>query len=139
MRFGGKTKVFTVAVKIAIADDNASIRKVLRRFIESQTNWHVCGEADNGEAAILLVQQQKPDVLVLDLSMPGMKGFDAARKIALISPDTRIVLFTVHASDRVLKEAKGLGIRAVVSKDADFTLQRLLVALHEPNDTLRAA
>ena len=128
-----------MAVKIAIADDNASIRKVLRTFIESQTNWHVCGEAENGEAAILLVQQHKPDVLVLDLSMPGMKGFDAAREIAIISPHTRIVLFTVHASDRVIKEAKGLGIRAVVSKDADFTLQRLLVALHEPNDTLRAA
>lgn len=131
--------MFTVAVKIAIADDNASIRKVLRTFIESQTNWQVCGEADNGEAAVFLVQRHNPDLLVLDLSMSVMNGFDAARKIASISPKTKIVLFTIHANDRVLKEAKGLGIRAVVSKDADFTLQRLLIALDEPNDTLQAA
>lgn len=83
-----------MSVKIAIVDDSPSICQILRTFFESKTDWQVCGEAENGAAAIQLVQRLRPDLLVLDLSMPVMNGLDAARRIAAISPSTRIVLFT---------------------------------------------
>jgi two-component system nitrate/nitrite response regulator NarL len=108
-------------------------------FIESHTDWQVCGEAGDGDAGVSLVQQLKPDLLVLDLLMPVMNGFDAARKIVAISPMTKIVLFTGHADEEVLKEAYSVGIRAVLSKDADHALQRLLAALNEADDTVHAA
>ena len=130
---------FTVSPKVAIVDDSSTIRYLVRLFIESHTDWQVCGEADDGEAGVSLVQQLKPDLLVLDLLMPVMNGLDAARKIVAISPMTKIVLFTGHADEEVLKKAYSVGIRAVLSKDADNALQRLLAALHDANDNLQAA
>jgi len=127
-----------VSPKVAIVDDSSAIRYLVRLFIESHTDWQVCGEADDGEAGVSLVQQLKPDLLVLDLLMPVMNGFDAARKMVAVSPMTKIVLFTGHADEKVLKEAYSVGIRAVLSKDADNALQRLLAALHEANDTVHA-
>lgn len=123
-------------VKIAIADDSASIRRVVRQFIESKTDWQVCGEADNGEAAVCLAGRQQPNLLVLDLSMPVMNGLQAARKIAGISPKTRIVLFTGYPTKQVQKEAKSAGIRAVLSKDEDSSLQHLLTTLNEAKDNI---
>ena len=130
---------FTLFPKIAIVDDSSAIRHLVRLLIESHTDWQVCGEADDGEAGVALVQQFKPDPLVLDLLMPVMNGFDAARKMAAISPKTRIGLFTGHADEQVLKEARSAGIRAMLTKDADNALLRLLAALHEANDTIQAA
>lgn len=89
-----------MSLKIAIADDSPAIRSAIRSFIESNTEWQVCGEARDGQAALFVVQRHKPDFLVLDLSMPVMNGLEAARKIAVISPKTRIVLFTGHARDQ---------------------------------------
>ncbi len=78
-------------MKIAIADDSPAIREALRSFIQSKTDWQVCGEAEDGEAAVALTQRLHPDLLVLDLSMPVMNGFEAARKIVRIAPSIRIV------------------------------------------------
>jgi DNA-binding NarL/FixJ family response regulator len=130
---------FTASPKVAIVDDSSTIRHLVRLFIESHTDWQVCGEAGDGDAGVSLVQQLKPDLLVLDLLMPVMNGFDAARKIVAISPMTKIVLFTGHADEEVLKEAYSVGIRAVLSKNADHALQHLLAALHEADDTVHAA
>ena len=68
-----------MAVKILLVDDNAVVRRALRYSIESQTDWEVAGEAENGKVAIELVQRSSPDVIILDLSMPVMNGLDAAR------------------------------------------------------------
>jgi DNA-binding NarL/FixJ family response regulator len=127
-----------MSAKIAIADDSAGIRSALRTVIESNTEWQVCGEAENGQDAVLLVQRQKPDVLVLDLSMPVMNGLEAARKIATISPKTKIV-FTWHASREVLRDAKIAGIRAVLSKGEGGMLESLVTTLHEASDRREAA
>jgi YesN/AraC family two-component response regulator len=71
-----------MAVKILLVDDNAVVRRALRCSIESQTDWEVAGEAENGKVAIELVQRSSPDVIILDLSMPVMNGLDAARHIS---------------------------------------------------------
>jgi len=77
--------------------------------------------------------------LVLDLSMPVMNGLDAARKIALVSPKTRIVLFTGYASEHLLTEARSAGIRAVIRKDEDSSVARLISALREAASTIQPA
>jgi DNA-binding NarL/FixJ family response regulator len=127
-----------VSLKIAIADDSAAIRFAFRWWIESYTNWQICGEAADSEAAVFLAQRLKPDLLVLDLSMPVMNGLDAARKIAFVSPKTRIVLFTGYASN-LLTEAKSVGIRAVIPKGEASSVQDLISALREAASTFQAA
>src|ERR1700758_183726 len=75
-----------IPTKIAIADDSPVIRRALRLFLQSSTDWQICGEVENGAAAVALVERLHPDLLILDLSMPVMNGLDAARKILSISP-----------------------------------------------------
>ena len=118
-------------IKIAIADDSPVIRRALRLFIQSSTDWQICGEAENGAEAVALVERTHPDLLVLDLSMPVMNGLDAARRILPISPGTAIVLFTAHASEQLHTEAKSIGIRAVVPKDGKTSMDALVAALRD--------
>lgn len=126
-------------IKIAIADDSAAIRSTLRMIIESNTDWDLCGEAPDGEAAVFLAQRFKPDLMILDLSMPVMNGLDAARKIACISPATRMVLFTAHACEQLSRDADSVGIRAVIAKNGKDTVERLISTLRHEAGTPVAA
>lgn len=126
-------------VKVAIVDDSPTIRHTIRTFLESKTDWQICGEADNGAAAIELVQSLKPDLLILDLSMPVMSGLDAARRIAVISPKTGMVMFTAHSSEQLQIEATNAGIQAVLSKDSPASLEQLTATLQQLASTGRAA
>jgi DNA-binding NarL/FixJ family response regulator len=120
-----------MSIKVAIVDDYPPIRKAIRSCIESKTDWQVCGEAEDGEAAVDLVRSLSPDLVVLDLSMPRLNGLDAARKIAAVSPQTKMILFTGYSCEQLLSEAKRVGIRAVLSKDLDDSLEHLLAVLKE--------
>jgi DNA-binding NarL/FixJ family response regulator len=120
-----------MSIKIGIVDDNPAIRAALRSCIESDTDWQVCGEAEDGVAALALVKQYSPDLLILDLSMPKMDGLEAARKIRVIAPKTEIVLFTNYAGAELQRLAKSIGIGAVVAKDASGSLLHLLAVLRE--------
>jgi DNA-binding NarL/FixJ family response regulator len=83
--------------KILVADDNAMIRKSLCRIFEIEENYDLCAEAVNGEEAIALALQHKPDLIVLDFRMPGMNGIEAAHELKRILPNVPIILFTIHA------------------------------------------
>lgn len=107
-----------MAIKIILVDDNAVVRRALRYSIESQTDWEVAGEAENGKVAVELVQQSSPDVIVLDLSMPVMNGLDAARHIRALAPRSRILLFTLHACPQLVEDARKVGIDEVLSKSS---------------------
>jgi len=117
--------------KIAIVDDHPTIRKVIRSFIESNTDWEVCGEAGDGEAAISVAVRLNPDLIVLDLSMPVMNGLDAARAIASVCPNSQMVLFTAHSNNQLMLEAERVGIRAVLPKDGSNSLDQLLSVLRQ--------
>jgi NarL family two-component system response regulator YdfI len=104
---------------ILIVDDSPVIRSSLRSCIAQNSDWEVCGDAENGKVALDLVQRLHPEVVLLDLSMPVMNGFDAARQIREIAPCTHIVLFTLHASPQVMEEARKLGVHDVVSKSGE--------------------
>jgi DNA-binding NarL/FixJ family response regulator len=102
--------------RILLADDSPPIRKVLRTVLEINSAREICGEAEDGEAAVRLTQQLKPDVVVLDLAMPIMDGLEAARRIAVIAPTVVMLMFTLHVSEQLVKEAHKAGIREVLSK-----------------------
>ena len=108
-------------LNILIADDNASVRHLLRRTVEDNAELSVCGEAENGQIAVEQVKQSNPDVVILDYQMPLMNGLEAAREIGRIAPETTLVLFTLHTHPEVLKQAEAAGIRRVFSKPDSFS------------------
>jgi DNA-binding NarL/FixJ family response regulator len=100
---------------ILIADNSPVIRHSLRRMFQEQ-GWEVCGEASDGREAIAKAQQVRPDVIVLDVSMPVMNGISAARCLQKMVPDAHLILFTFF-DDLLSPDAMRLaGISAVVSK-----------------------
>ena len=117
-----------MATRILVVDDTLAIRRSLRLRIETETDWEICGEAENGRDAIERVKELHPDVVLLDLSMPVMNGLDAARRIKAIAPSTHILMFTLHTYPQLLDEARKVGIANVVSK-SDAAGPNLLRAL----------
>jgi NarL family two-component system response regulator LiaR len=103
-------------IRILIADDHALIRKMVRVILEGYSRFEVCGEAYNGAKAIEEAQRLKPDVVVLNVSMPVVDGFAAARVIKAKVPDTAIVILSANADKRFIDEAKKIGVRAYVAK-----------------------
>ena len=109
-----------MASKILIVDDSRAVRRLIRSSIEKQTDWVVCGEAENGKIAVALVEELRPHFVILDLSMPVMNGLDAAREISRIAPGMPMIMFTMHAVDGLRKDAQRVGIKHVFSKENGF-------------------
>ncbi|MGB9068011.1 MAG: response regulator transcription factor [Candidatus Acidiferrales bacterium] len=102
--------------KILIADDSDNTRIYIRSALLSH-GWTVCGEAANGLQAVQMASQLKPDLVVLDLSMPVLTGLEAAKEILQASPELPIVLFTLHEAPQVREAAARVGVLKVVSKE----------------------
>jgi len=113
---------------VLIADDSAAIRDLLRCRIERDSDWQICGEAENGEAVLEKVKELRPDAVILDFEMPVMNGLETARQITRLAPNTAVVMLTGHNSDQLLKDARAAGIKDVLSK-SDGSSKRLLASL----------
>ena len=105
-----------MSTTVLIVDDSPPIRRSLRAWFERRDGWEVCGEAENGAVAVERVKALNPDIVILDLSMPVMNGLEAARKISSIAPKTAMVLFTMHATEHLMNDARSAGIKHVISK-----------------------
>ena len=103
-------------VRILIVDDHAVLRKAVRRLLESRSEFEVCGEAEDGLHAIKLASEVKPDVVILDIVMPNMNGFEAAREIKAVSPHSQIVILSSHKDKQLLEEARRVGAVCYVPK-----------------------
>ena len=104
------------AKSVLIVDDNAFIRKALCELFERESDFEVCGEAENGKQGIEEAQRLRPDLIVLDLSMPVMNGFDAARVLKRLMPTVFLIMYSAFG-DRVAEhQARLIGISEVVSK-----------------------
>ena len=103
--------------RVLVADDNAVVRSFVRQLFESQPDFEISGEAENGRDAVEKAKSIKPDLIILDLSMPVMTGLDAAPLLRKLLPDTPIILFTQQAGSEVERLARAAGINAVVSKN----------------------
>lgn len=119
-----------MAVRILIADDDASIRRLLRRLIENHLGWSVCGDAYDGQDAVDKATELGPDVIVMDLAMPQMNGLQAAREISRNSPDTPMLLLTVQqVSKELTTEAAHAGFKGAVSKNTGSEVVRAIEIL----------
>jgi DNA-binding NarL/FixJ family response regulator len=103
-------------IRVVIADDHPVIRGMVRSALEQHPHFEVCGEAENGAEAIEEVKRVKPDVVVLNVTMPLINGFQAAREIKKHVPETAIVILSSHADKHFIAEAKKIGVRAYVPK-----------------------
>jgi DNA-binding NarL/FixJ family response regulator len=101
---------------VLIVDDSAIIRRTLRYFLEHTTACRVCGEAGDGKEAIEQARRLHPDLVLLDLSMPKMNGFEAARALKRENPELQVLLFTSFKTPGLEKQAIEAGCTAVVSK-----------------------
>ena len=97
-------------------DDNGFIRHALREVFRQEADFEVCGEAENGKDAIKKAQELRPDLIVLDLSMPVMNGFDAARVLKRLMPTVPLIMYSAFGDKLAEKQAQLIGISEVVSK-----------------------
>jgi len=110
-------------IRIVLADDHALFRAGLAALLESEERFEVIGEASTGEEAVDLARTLKPDIVVMDLSMPGTNGLEATRRIAALGLDTRVLVLTVHAEEEYLVpvvEAGASGYLTKTSADTDL-------------------
>ena len=102
--------------KILIVDDHEVVRQGIRTILRSRPQWDVCGEAVNGKDAIEKAKALDPDVIIMDITMPEMNGFEAAAKIAENCPDVPVIMFSLHLSEDVMGRFKTGAIRGAVAK-----------------------
>ncbi len=107
--------------RIMLADDYGVVRQGLRRILESRQDWDVCGEASDGCAAVELAVKLKPDVVVMDLSMRGLNGMEATRRIRRALPCTEALIFTACESVELISEALAAGARGYILKSESGT------------------
>ncbi|MDO9150861.1 MAG: response regulator transcription factor [Methylotenera sp.] len=106
----------SIGIRIVLVDDHAVVRSGLRRLLEQNTGMHVVAEADSGEQAYQLYGEHLPDVLVMDMSMPGMGGLESLRRILTRYPSARIVIFSMHENAAFASQALSAGARCYVAK-----------------------
>jgi DNA-binding NarL/FixJ family response regulator len=123
--------------KILLVDDNSLVRHLVRMHLESPPVLAVCDEASDGVEAIERAEESKPDLIVLDLSMPRMNGLEAAAALKLVVPSTPIILFTSYQDAVRNLELGTMGISAVISKSS--SIQVLLNEIQRLAPSARAA
>jgi DNA-binding NarL/FixJ family response regulator len=103
-------------VRILLADDHVVVRRGLLACLQDRPDWEVCGEASNGREAVEMAGRLRPDVAVLDLSMPELNGIEATRLIRQQSPATEVLIFTMHQAEELAAEVVAAGARGYVLK-----------------------
>jgi DNA-binding NarL/FixJ family response regulator len=104
-------------IRVAIADDHSEMRIALRLLLELFKDLEVVGEASNGQEALDCVQHLQPDVLVLDVQMPGLDGFDVTRQIVGWGVPTRVILISIYTGSFFINQAEAVGARGFILKD----------------------
>ena len=104
-------------LRILVADDQEVVRKRICMILSAYVEYEVCAEASNGWEAVEMARKLKPDLIVLDISMPLLNGLDAARSIREFAPNTPILVLSVHKSKQLMQEASKIGVRGYVVKE----------------------
>jgi DNA-binding NarL/FixJ family response regulator len=122
-------------IRILIADDHDVVRSGLRSILEAQPNWEVVAEASDGKEAILKAIESKPDVAVLDYSLPLVNGVEATRKIRACLPRTEVLIFTMYDNESLIEQplkagAKGYLLKSDARRHLISAIESL--AIHKP-------
>jgi len=124
----------TARKSVLIVDDSAYIRQALCELFNKEADFEVCGNAENGKKAIEKARELRPDLIVLDLSMPVMNGFDAARVLKRLMPAVRLIMYSAFGDRLAEKQARLIGISEVVSKS-----EHVSVLIHKARGLLYAS
>jgi DNA-binding NarL/FixJ family response regulator len=117
-------------LRLLLADDHEVVRHGLRAVLSDRRDWTVCGEATTGREAVELARQHRPDIVVMDLTMPELSGLEATRQIRAELPRTEVLILTMHASEHLVREVLAAGARGFVLKsDAGKSLVSAVEAL----------
>jgi DNA-binding NarL/FixJ family response regulator len=103
-------------IQILVVDDHDVVREGVKSILRNREDWEVCGEASSGYDAIAKCEKLKPDIVILDITMPGMNGLEAAQKILLSTPRSRVVMFTMHDSTATEQAVRKTGAHGLVLK-----------------------
>jgi DNA-binding NarL/FixJ family response regulator len=105
-------------ITVLLVDDHSLVRRGFRRMLEDETDMEVVGEAGNGEDSITLAKQLHPQVVVMDCALPGMNGLQATRQIIEDSPDTAVLMLSMHTESTWVRQAVEAGAKGYVLKNA---------------------
>src|SRR5262245_24247529 len=105
-----------MTMRILVADDHEVVRHGVRALLEARPGWQVVAEAVDGREAVEKAKRLQPDVIILDIGMPGLNGLDAARQILKAAPKSGILILTMHESEQVVREVLAAGARGYVLK-----------------------
>lgn len=108
-------------VRVLLVDDHELVRRGLKHVLRG-TRFEICGEAENGQDGVEQTLKLKPDLVLLDMSMPVMTGLQAARAIRQAAPQIKILIVTIHASAQMEREARACGADGYITKMADSEL-----------------
>jgi DNA-binding NarL/FixJ family response regulator len=118
------------AVSVLIADDHEIVRRGLRAVIQEQSGWQVVAEATDGRETVAKAEEFKPDVAILDITMPSLNGLEATRQITKLSPLTKVLILSIHESDQLIHKLLAAGARGYIVKgDAGHDLITAVKAL----------
>ncbi|MBV8478607.1 MAG: response regulator transcription factor, partial [Acidobacteria bacterium] len=120
-----------MSFRIFVADDHEVVRRGLCALLQAQPDWEVCGEAADGREALDLIRAHKPDVVLMDISMPRLNGLEATRLSAKEFPETRVVILSMHTDREYVRQALAAGAVGYVLKSATQT--DLVTALETAN------
>jgi DNA-binding NarL/FixJ family response regulator len=126
-------------MRILLADDHEAIRRGMRALLETQDGWRVCGEAADGQEAVEKTKSLRPDIVILDISMPVLSGFGAARLIKERFPNTPILAYSMYRSEAFLEEARRIGLGGYVAKSEDGPTLLMAVDAVQNNRSFFAA
>ena len=130
------------AVRVLVADDHEVVLEGVRALIARQPDFEVCGLATTGLEAVDLAQKTKPDVVVLDITMPELDGFEAIRQIRRVLPDTEVVVFSAHPSEEMIEDVFDAGAKSYIEKSEsseDLVAAIRSLAEHKPFFTSQAS
>lgn len=127
-----------MAIRIIIADDHGILRAGLKSLLSADPNLQVVGEAANGKETLRLVNEFKPNVTIMDIGMPGNEGLEATRQVIQSSPNTKVIMLTMHEDGAVLQECLRAGAAGYIIKravegeliDAIYAVNRGIIYIH---------
>lgn len=128
-------------LRILIADDHDLIRRGVKSLLQAHPGWEVCAEAHTGREAVSKADELKPDIVILDISMPELNGIEAARRVRKVAPNAEVLILSVHYSDQLIREILDAGVRGYMIKtdsDRDLVAAVETLAQHKPFFTPRA-
>jgi DNA-binding NarL/FixJ family response regulator len=118
-------------IRILLVDDEKCVRFALERLLVTHEGWAVVGTASNGKEAIGKAEDLKPDVVIMDITMPEMNGLEATPQIKRVTPETEVLLFSQHGSAGIVREAQDAGASGYLSKSRPDSIIAAVEAVAE--------